>query len=117
MNCKDKGYEVGQVFEVFESDEGAFSLGSIIVLSKDDNSCCPKFDLVQGICYFKAGILTENGAHENLENVKRIYPPEESKAPEDSKAVEVTCEGKTVQISRESAKAIAAYLNPWDTEE
>ncbi len=101
MICKDKGYKVGQVFEVVGNDEEAFKVGSIIVLSEDIGNTNPLFDLVWGECRYEYGILTERGAHELLKNVKRIYPPEEG-----SKPVEITCEGKTVEISRESAKAL-----------
>ena len=43
---EEKGYKVGDLFEVIEEDE--YSLGSIVKLVKDDGTRCPKFDLVKG---------------------------------------------------------------------
>lgn len=99
MNCKNKGYKIGDIFEVVESG-GNFEKGSIIVLSEDDESSAPRFDLIKGRCNFCVnGIKTKQGNYANLDRVRRIYPPEDNK-------VAITCEGKTVWISRESAEAL-----------
>jgi len=80
MNCKDKGYEVGQVFEVIGADdEESFAIGSTVALSRDDGSSCPKFDLISGKCNYRAGLKTQKGAYLDLDCVTRIYPPEEKK--------------------------------------
>lgn len=102
--CEKRNWEVGQVFEVIERYHislNAGSKGSIFVLSRDDGGYQPLFDLIKGDCDYDLGKKTKKGAYLPLHKVKRIYPPEE-----ESKEVEITCEGKTVKISRESAKAL-----------
>tara|TARA_R110000851_G_scaffold187318_1_gene337146 strand:+ start:48009 stop:48725 length:717 start_codon:yes stop_codon:yes gene_type:complete len=44
--CEEKGYKVGDLFEVIKKDE--YSLGSIVKLTEDDGSEWPLFDLVKG---------------------------------------------------------------------
>jgi len=98
--CEEKGYEVGQVFTVVHGI--TFDEDSTVVLSKDDGSGYPLFDLVDGGCNSSIGIKTKKGAYVSLSFVERIYPPEEEK----TKDVEVVCEGKTTVLSRESAKVL-----------
>lgn len=94
--CEKKGWKEGEVFEVLNEDEHGTN-GSdhdIMVLSDDDGSRSPYFTFLTGSLKGRVGC-------KRTYNVKRIYPPEE-----ESKEVEITCEGKTVKISRESAKAL-----------
>ena len=94
-SCKEKGYKAGQVFERISMCDPNRERGALLVLVRDDDDTHPMF-------------LTISGTNKGNTNchavkfIKRIYPPEEEK----SKDVEVTCEGKTVTISRESAKAL-----------
>lgn len=95
MNCKDKGWKEGNIFKVL-NDRGCFKEGSTVILTNNDGSTCPYFDLVEGDTIMSRD-ETQNRAV-SLERVKRIYPKEET--------VTVTCDGKSVEISRESAKAL-----------
>jgi len=78
--CEKKGWEVGHVFKVIESEDllrGRFQEGSIIVLHRDDGSKLPYFKWVHGVNQGRR----DNGIDGNisLEKIKRIYPPEEVK--------------------------------------
>lgn len=75
--CEERGYEVGQVFEVVDINGVIFSNKSIIILTKDNNSDAPLFDLVKGSCQYYHGSLGTEGAYLDLSKVRRIYPPEE----------------------------------------
>ena len=49
MNCKDLGYEVGQVFKKVKYEKGDnFSEGAILVLTRDDDSEAPYFTCIDG---------------------------------------------------------------------
>ena len=98
--CEKKGYKVGQVFEYTgESNignrNGNFCVGDVLVLEPESSSSYPRFICIKGERV--SANLTAS-----LDNIKRIYPPEEIL----SDMVDITCEGKTVTISRESAKAL-----------
>jgi len=92
--CQDKGYEVGQVFELDRSD-GCFDEGDIVVLILDSGTHSPRFEMIKGHRKGEERHLILNV------DVKRIYPPEE-----ESKDVTVTCEGKETIISRKSARKL-----------
>jgi len=82
-NCKDRNWKVEQIFKAMDGDNGSSyaDAGDILVLKKDDGSMCPYFLMISGI--------------------KRIYPPEE-----ESKDVDVVCEGKTTTLTREDARKL-----------
>ena len=48
---EEKGWDENTVLEVIFEDE--FSLGSLVKLLRDDNSDCPKFQLLKGSCNHK----------------------------------------------------------------
>ena len=97
MNCKDKGYEEGQAFKTISKKAGdTLEKDSIIILTTDDNSSSPWFKMIDGDTG-TYGLYNENPVC--LNRLKRIWPPEKE-------TVSITCEGKTVEISRESAKAL-----------
>ena len=90
--CEKKNYKVGQVFEITNSNH----FGTL-----SDNG-----DLLGYIG--NGAFLTLNGRGEGLVKcnstfsaVKRVYPPEE-----ESKTVDVVCEGKTTTLTREDAKKL-----------
>lgn len=92
--CEKRNWKEGQVFKCIDDGNGTLDTGDILVLNDDDESRTPGFQHIEssrvGYCgYYK------------LDQMKRIYPPEE-----ESKEVEVECEGKKTTISRESAKAL-----------
>lgn len=45
--CEERGYYVGDLFEVVERS-GLFGFGAIISLDRDDGTVIPRFKLVQG---------------------------------------------------------------------
>lgn len=49
--CEKLGYRIGDRFEVV-TDESTFANGSIIELIWDDRTPRPRFELVEGLCYF-----------------------------------------------------------------
>lgn len=85
--CETLGYKIDQVFKDKRD-------GELYVLSEDDGSPSPWF------LSLKDSSLLERCCPP-LSMVKRIYPPEEL-----SQDVEVTCEGKTITISRKDAKTL-----------
>jgi hypothetical protein len=59
--CEEKGYKVGDQFIVGgDPQDTSFRVGSIIELTYDDSSECPKFRLIEGECYFKHGRAYEH---------------------------------------------------------
>ena len=98
--CEKRGYEVGQVFEVVDDRYVVTRPGAIMVLHDDDGSSCPTFLAIANLPENYKNSLQKKFCV-NINDVKRIYPPEE-----ESETVDVMCEGKTTQISRESAKAL-----------
>ena len=68
--CKMKGYEVGQVFERIDGNFSDIKIGDVLVLIHDDDTDAPKFQAVSGCGVGKTRWLY-------LNNVRRIYPPEE----------------------------------------
>jgi hypothetical protein len=94
MNCKNKGYKVGDIFKKIEYVDGDnFNKGAILVLSRDDSSDYPYFKCIAG----DGNMLYEEKVT-YLRKLTRIWPENDK--------VSITCEGKTVEISRESAKAL-----------
>jgi len=91
-----KEYKVGQVFEEIKGSNGApFSEGSILILSEDDGSYSPLFDLVRGHCEHNNGTNGMLGAYRSLDRVKRIYPPELPSVTEEKEPIEtITLMGK-----------------------
>ena len=71
--CEEKGYKVGQVFEVIADDASHFSIGSVVALASIKGRS-PVFDLVRGECTVRNGKRTEKGCSLWLKEVKRIYP-------------------------------------------
>jgi hypothetical protein len=67
----------------------------LVVLVEDDGTYNPYYDVITGD---SAGEKRRCGC---ASGTVRIYPPEE-----ESKDVEVVCEGNTKILSRESAKAL-----------
>jgi len=93
--CEEKGWKVGEVFEVVNESKacaGHSKEGTTLVLDEDDLSGCPWFIVVAG---------PNKGARTcpSLGGLKRIYPPEE-----ESKDVTVACEGKETTWCRRDAK-------------
>jgi len=94
MNCEDKGYKEGEVFKIVSGDGiNNRDIGSIVILKEDDGSRSPAFWLTEG----RKDLCGQSWLFINIKKVKRIWPPEKE-------TVSVICEGKTVEISRESAK-------------
>jgi len=95
-NCKDRNWKVEQIFKAMDGDNGSSyaDAGDILVLKKDDGSMCPYFLMISGR---KEG----EECCPNLTSLKRIYPPEE-----ESKDVDVVCEGKTTTLTREDARKL-----------
>ena len=98
--CEERGYEVGQVFEVVDDRYVVTRPGAIMVLHDDDGSSRPPFLAIANLPENYKNKL-QRKFNVDIENIKRIYPPEE-----ESKTVDVMCEGNVVEISRELAKAL-----------
>lgn len=102
MKCKDKCYKEGQVFKALTNTK--VDKDTLLVLHNDDGSYYPYFVVLDSSQDRKLSAHIEyKGLKQvclRLNEVIRIYPPEKSNK------VTITCEGKTVEISRESAKAL-----------
>jgi len=90
--CEEKGYEVGQVFERVTNSGGEYCAGDILALIEHGDEDGAKFLAIHGKTKGKEKFHF-------FSRIRRIYPPEKE-------TVSITCEGKTVEISRESAKAL-----------
>lgn len=97
MNCKDKGYKVGQIFKATKKAiaEGFFdpAIGSDDLLQLESDR--GRFRVISGK-YF--GRTQSNS---NLDRVSRVWPPE---------AVSISLNGVETEISIESAKALKECL-------
>lgn len=96
MNCKDKGYEEGDVFKRIVENGRPHTKGVLLVL-QTPGCDCPNF-------FHLTGDYTGKICRHSLEHVKRIYPPEKE-------TVSITIEGKKAEISRESAIELKKALN------
>ena len=107
MNCKDKGYEEGQVFKVVKEETGKPSVGTYLVLIRDDGSSIPFFHMLdeeqRKLPKFRSNVRVDGLLIHALQlnKVERVWPPEEK-----STMVTVICEGKETEISRESAEKL-----------
>lgn len=69
--CEQKGYKVGDRFEVIDGIGGIFDNGSVIELYRDDGSTSPLFKLISGYCgYYHCD--GKSGAYLFLDKVKKI---------------------------------------------
>jgi len=86
-----KGYEVGQVFKVVNADyfDSSVKEGDLLQLETKRG----EFRVISGDGF---GMIQLDSS---FDEVERVWPPGNDK-------VLITCEGKTVEISRESAKAL-----------
>lgn len=67
--CEELGYKVGDKFIVTKG--GTFSVGSVVMLYRDDNSYTPLFKLIKGSCKYNV-CDGEAGAYLHLGKVKPI---------------------------------------------
>ena len=67
--CEELGYKVGDKFIVTKG--GTFSVGSVVMLYRDDNSYTPLFKLIKGSCKYNV-CDGETGAYLHLGKVKPI---------------------------------------------
>lgn len=80
--CEKLGYHEGDIFIVIATEkignvrQQTFKLNSIVVLTEDDNSDAPRFDLIKGACYWDLGVYTDKGCYENVRNVRKLTPKE-----------------------------------------
>jgi len=97
--CEEKGWEVGQVFEILGGSNNMTDNGDFVALQEDDGTNSPWFYIIKGR---NKGERTCRNIDDNS-RIKRIYPPEE-----ESKEITLTCDesGKKTTMSRESAKAM-----------
>lgn len=99
--CEEKGYKVGQVFEVVKTGGGANALkGDIIILTEDDGTSAPFFAKVKAT---PDSPMPETLC-KTLSKIVRIYPPEEKEPVET-----ITLMGKTYNKA-EIEKALADVL-------
>lgn len=74
--CEERGYKVGQVFEVVSDGNGdIIKTGGFVVLCKDDDSKSPKFFVIKD----PSERRNKDTTYVRLSCIKRIYPPEEKK--------------------------------------
>lgn len=97
--CEEKDYKVGDWFIV--KHEYAYAYHSIVELIKDDGSACSEFKLVKGVVVHPDDEWRKNDIsfYMDLSEVEPVAKPKPDK-------VTIVCEGKEVEISRESAIAL-----------
>lgn len=116
--CEKRGYKVGDRFRVIRPDnQEEFSIGSIVELSYDDGSSCPKFDLIEGSCRYEDGVNTKKGAYTSLDYVEPLK--ETNMTLEDAYltlhnacGIEV---GDTVKVLRKAETDEMGWNNSWTT--
>ena len=118
--CEEKGYKVGDKFEVIEED--SFTTGSIVELYEDDGTEEPLFKLIAGYTEFE-NCNDEPGAYENLYNIKLLTKGNKmatklEKLEEEYKQLQQQCEilgGTIKELQEKESKKIDWSKIPVDT--
>lgn len=113
--CERLGYKVGDLFEVVE--EGIWSRGSVVKLTEDDGSNCPRFKLYNGTLLRQEYHRSE----ELYENLKRLAPLERdyvgyTKIEHPDGRIEFIPQGALQGGTKEEPKAPENYID-WDAKE